>query len=845
MAEYDQIEIKSSEVDESLAYNGQNFVMVCAAFQDACRRCDPKVALHFALEAYFCGGLRRNLIIDKLFEVILADKGLADTTLFMRVYQLMVPLLTRNASIVSPFELGTRNETWIELPDYPGYLVSNLGQFKDERDHFVQIINRERYNYIILNKQYLRTDSLVMNAFKPGEEKKDFIIKHINEDDSNDTVENLIWVPLSVKKYKPKKGAESPFQFIKEIDYDDLNPEALRITYIYRFAVAVWITAVAPSSKINFWPILLFEDIENTERSEDKEKEYLEKYDAAENNKEYLLIALGNKNLYECLYYTKILHRHYQRFVGKVKWTKEKDAYVYIWECFTEVSSRGPEHMSLYLEKLRSLGTAEGWQTADTSLLLYYHFIHMWCFDPIAEFVTMNKDASRYNFLFGNVSVDQSGKTIVDGTVIDGYFTKDFRSKVKPGVKVHGRYVGYTKLDPKIRLLFPIDYSLLLEPTDHGKMEYIDPIDNVIKEFPDFIFYFDDVLDHRILDIDPYVEKTSFPEMSLENQVKENILDKIRLVNEDERWIPLTVFYGFLACWKYVECSEALDAVYGTPADFFQGKNLPNPFDLDSNIKGTDYESFRPYIIEVLGGKEEISKIGTTPGQRRRIRGKSTFDYRAIPSPIKTAQPITVVIGKRISPVIIAARNSPLVGLPKRGLVATPRSRMETPTPLSSPFTRTLSSSSLRSNTSIREESPSLRVVRSPELERKSPSKGRSRSVSRERGPVRSGASPSPSTRNRSPLEERERFSYRDRSVSRERGPIRTGGSPSVRNRSPSPSPEYEEEEKLTYASPEKSPSKSDDDEERTPERNYTQQVEETEGSGSPEPVRVRTRTSR
>ena len=96
----------------------------------------------------------------------------------------------------------------------------------------------------------------------------------------------------------------------------------------------------------------------------------------------------------------------------------------------------------------------------------------MWCFDPISEYVTLNKDSTRKSFDFGK-------------TVIEGYFTKDFR-KPGLGVKKEGKYVGIPKVSSKEKLLFPVDYPLLLEPTDNQDMIYLDPEDETEKSFPNF-----------------------------------------------------------------------------------------------------------------------------------------------------------------------------------------------------------------------------------------------------------------------------------------------------------------------------------------------------------------------
>src|SRR5579871_6612400 len=148
MAEYDQIGEERLNADNEKTYNGQDFGLVCAAFQHACRKCNPEDALSFALEAYLVGGYQRSEIIRRLFQVVFEDKGLADPTLFLRVYQLIVPLLTRAGDEISPFEEGTGIETWKGAYENPLYEVSNLGQVRNVRNgEILMQTNRERFNY--------------------------------------------------------------------------------------------------------------------------------------------------------------------------------------------------------------------------------------------------------------------------------------------------------------------------------------------------------------------------------------------------------------------------------------------------------------------------------------------------------------------------------------------------------------------------------------------------------------------------------------------------------------------------------------------------------------------------
>ena len=478
MANYDSIDGKKSGSDK-ITFNGYNSLDIYAAFQYACRNCDPESALRYALEAYYNGGIQRIDIITKLFIICLQDKGLANTCLFIQIFQLMVPLLTRKEDEKSFIEDNSPDEEWKKIELHPTYKVSNLGKFKTKEGKLLMVTRKEKYNYVLLDNNYFRTDALVANAFLTKRSKLHFI-EHIDGDFTDDSVQNLKWVAEEPdeNKTKKKKNKPSPFQYFVKIDYDDLNKNPDRLTYIYRFAMAVWMLAVSPSSNTCSYSILLDDDI-----SAEEPDSYSKEYGFPEKCRSYLYNALIERNLRDCLYFCKVLHYHPVEIEEKLKWTSIRESYIYIWDCFKSVCDKAPNHIAKYMSTMLSLGISPGWGKEDISRLLYSYFVHMWCLDPIAIYISDKDNTRTYHW---------------NKEPIIGSFTYDF---LRPGSakKILGKWASATSVDKQEELLFPINYRVSFEPTSQDSLRYIDSVRDKAVKFPDFNLFFESVAEGKDL----------------------------------------------------------------------------------------------------------------------------------------------------------------------------------------------------------------------------------------------------------------------------------------------------------------------------------------------------------
>lgn len=727
MAEYDQINGRGEmSEDEDDSYNGQNYNEVCAAFQQNCRLCQPEQALRFALEAYFNGGVQRVDIINRLFTITVEDKGLANTSLFLIVFQLLVPLLTRAEDESSFLEEKSLEEEWKTVKDFPDINVSELGKFKSgSTGKFLIVVKKEVYNYIMIDGSFYRTDMLVAKSFLDKRGKGLHFIEHIDGDRSDDSYENLRWVSEEPGYTTGKKPPPVPFEFIKPIDYNNLNENPDRLSYIYRFAIAVWITASSPSSKLNSWATLLFREIE---QDMETEEDYIKNNGSSDDCKSLLLEALLEKNLYLCLYYAKVLHCHPQAITQVIKWTKEKKAYVYIWEAFTQAAIKAPNHVQgYYLRRMRSLGVSEGWRNTDNSRILYAHYIHMWCMDPITAYSTIKGEMRDYTW---------------NGLQFKGAFTNDFRkpgvdkkirgkwSKKYQGDRISGKWHSATSVEEDEPLLFPINPDIL-EPSSQDKMRYIDYETGKRTRFPNFNTIFKSVLEGETTQIPRgSLSKNILDNPTLDERIAHTIITRTKLEKEDKKWLPLTVFYAHLSFYDgSPDILEALNKVYGDMDEFYKEYDYPNPFDEEKylpkkNAKHpdesdfldeTEFISFKGLLKRTLGIEETKKDTfsSTDPAQRRHMRSKSTFVYRTVPSPLKRAVPtIEVTINARISPLKMEKKSS--VSTPGTGKRVPGRITIKDP-PLPSPHIVSTNSEELptksgRKSSKKKEESSSPKV---------------------------------------------------------------------------------------------------------------------------------------
>jgi hypothetical protein len=638
MSNYDSIDGKKSG-SNTKTFNGYDSLEVFAAFQYACRTCDPESALRYALEAYYSGGAQRSDIITKIFVICLEDKGLANTSLFIQIFQLMVPLLTRKEDEKTFTNKDSDNEEWKTIPSHDSFKVSNLGKFKDKKGKMLIITRKEKYNYVLLDGSYYRTDALVAETFLTKRSKLKYL-EHLDGDLTDDSAENLKWVaeePAETGK-KKKKNKPSPFEYFRPLDYENLNKNPDRLTYIYRFAMAVWALASSPSSKTVAYSLLLDGDIEQ-EVSEENIGSYSREHGHPEQCRSYLYDALKEKNLHDCLYYAKVLHFHPEKIEDKLKWTSIKEAYIYIWDCFKSICEKAPNHISKYMLRMLSIGISPSWQKEDISRLLYSYFIHMWCLDPIAAYVANMDNVRTYTWK------DEE---------FQGSFSYDFMKPDK-AKKILGRWTKETTLNEDEELLFNISYPTLGEPTLDESLRYFDSNANKKKRYPDFNPIFELVAEGK--DLLPIPEKIRSKVVSLDREINNTILDKSILKNEDPKWIPLSVFYTYLVFFDITEVIAVLVKKYGTIEEFFSKYDYPNPFTEEPDIVNTEFISFKSTILKVLGLESEEKNAYSTadPKERRRTRNKSTFEYRNIPSPVGYKSPKS-----ESSQVIVRPRMSPL-----------------------------------------------------------------------------------------------------------------------------------------------------------------------------------------
>lgn len=637
MSNYDSIDEKKSG-SNAKTFNGYDSLEVLAAFQYACRTCNPESALRYALEAYYAGGTQRSDIITKIFVVCLEDKGLANTSLFIQIFQLMVPLLTRQEDEKTFTNKDSDDEEWKTIASHDNFKVSNLGKFKDKKGKLLIVTRKEKYNYVLLDGNYYRADSLVADAFLTKRSKLKYL-EHLDGDFTDDSAENLKWVaeePAETGK-KKKKNKPSPFEYFRPLDYENLISDPDRLTYIFRFAMAVWALASSPSSKTIAYSLLLDGDIDQ-EVSEENIGFYSREYGHPEQCRSYLYDALKEKNLRDCLYYAKVLHYHPEKIEEKLKWTSIKDTYIYVWDCFRSICEKAPNHISKYMLRMLSLGISPGWRKEDISRLLYSYFIHMWCLDPIAAYVANMDNVRTYTW---------------NDEQFQGSFSYDFMKPDKTK-KILGKWSKTSTLSEDEELLFNISYPTLGEPTSEESLRYIDFKTGKRKKYPDFNPIFEMVVEHK--DLLPIPEKIRTKAVSLDREITYTITDKSVLKNEDKKWIPLSVFYAYLVFFDVMEVITVLVSKYGTIEEFFTKYEYSNPFTEDPDILNTEFISFKSSILKVLGLESEEKNAYTTadPKERRRIRHKSTIKFRNAPSPDIRESPRSessqVIVRPRMSP---------------------------------------------------------------------------------------------------------------------------------------------------------------------------------------------------
>lgn len=88
-------------------------------------------------------------------------------------------------------------EEWKEIPDFPNYMISNLGRvWNKKRKRFMTIYTRKGYSLVKLSKsntsKEMKVHRLVAIAFIPNPYNLP-CVNHIDEKPSNNCVNNLEW----------------------------------------------------------------------------------------------------------------------------------------------------------------------------------------------------------------------------------------------------------------------------------------------------------------------------------------------------------------------------------------------------------------------------------------------------------------------------------------------------------------------------------------------------------------------------------------------------------------------------------------------------------------------------
>ncbi len=689
MAAYDDIGQHSNNLS-NITYNQQDFSEISSAFQRSCRLCEPENALLYSLEAYFVGGQQRRSIIDRVISVSLEDKGLANTLLFAQVYQLLVPLLKREeVELEEKLEEQREKEKWKSVPFNTNYGASTLGNIRLNKTHAILSPKRVGSNFVVkFGENSYNVDYVVATTFIDNPKELNFV-QHNDGNMSNNRVDNLRWVS-KLRRTPQKKKYETlkPFFIVPE---DSQTDDEDRLSYIYRFAVAVWLTAISPTSRANDWASELFSDqIDESATKNEEIKDYLEEHGTPEDVKIEFMEALKLRNLADSLYYGKVLFYHPTPIQKKIPWTSVKSGVACIWDCFYILTGGAPAHIRNYVDKMAELATWERWVDSDRSKLLYIQCIHMICLDGFSLYI--------------NSEITKPQEVETPWGTIEGTFTSDFKKKLLNGsIKLseeNGRKFLYeNKPGAEVEeILFPFDIDKkdktpVIDPKFNvDTLTFYNIVEDEIQEFPDFNPFFQSVIDGDVLEIpDEALNKNTAAGRGKNREIKYFITVSADLKNEDPFYKPLSLFYLYFVYYNMAEIFDSIIEKYGEPEEYFSSIDYPNPFDPASDLTNTRFRTFKPYINELLGTEGEITAFTPiTPSRKRANKTVSTFHYRTIPSPTKPESPVEIVVTPRQKPSSplqqnpsggkakereFAAKTSPFKTRTAKGIVAASKSK--------------------------------------------------------------------------------------------------------------------------------------------------------------------------
>jgi hypothetical protein len=578
------------------------------SFQLACWNMDIESALKYALKAYYLDSETRDIIIKTIFIVCIRDKGLKSPDLFLQVYQLLVIILKKDDPVE---EENNPEEKWAIVSEHPLYSVSSKGKIKlTKNDKTVPAVkNKKKLALEIAENDLINIDILVATAFVENENSYKEI-QHLNGNLIDSNFKNLKWTE---KEKKPAKNVAT-LEPILLLNSEELTSDPVRLSFVYRFFLAVRIVASAPCSNSNDYALNLFSEIV---KDDDDEKSYIEEYGPIEDVKVHFNTAISDKNIADSIYYAKVLYNYSEQIQKKLKWTKVKKPYVEIWDVFTTIMKSAPLHIKTYLRCLRDLATSPNWVEDEMNQLLYIHFIHMFCLDPIS---------SNINTKVGTL------KHTVETPYgeIRGAFNTDFM--VKKIIKKKRIYEAKIDINTET-LLFPVNIDeIIIEPRFHK-------ID--LKHESDSKELFLDTYNELEDDV-----KESDPDSEIPEDAVSYIRKKFEITQDSSPYNNLAIFYLY---FSLREDLEDLEDLLGSPDEFFE--ESINPFDKDSDLVDTEFLSFKPYLLDLIKDDDDLTPqtkeqilISVLPKTVYQKKSNSSISYRTLKN---DREGITITLKKR------------------------------------------------------------------------------------------------------------------------------------------------------------------------------------------------------